>query len=101
MRARSQNDSGQWSPWASVPLQLFAFGGDVAQWKLQRVADLEASVDLSLVLAPGKWQVRIDAIDAEERAFSYISPAVDLEPDSVALGTLTPFVPEVTSEARD
>ncbi len=99
MLARTLDDSGEWNPWAHVPLQrVIAFGSDVAQWKLQRVADLGSSVDHSLVLAPGKWQIRIDGIDAEEDPFSYASPALDLQPGSIVLGTLAPYVTDATGE---
>ena len=90
--ARPKNESGEWGTWAPVPLQrLISFDSDVAQWKLQRVAGLDDSADRSLVLAPGRWQIRIDGVGKDEEPRSYASPSLDLEPHAITSTSLTEF----------
>jgi len=76
-----------------VPLQrLLKFDGDVAQWKVQRAASLKEKVDHSLVLTPGKWQIRLDGLGKEGETRSYISPILDLEPEVISSTEFTEYV---------
>lgn len=88
--ARSQDESGEWSPWTPVPLQrLLKFDSEVAQWRVQRRAGLEKTVDHTLILAPGRFQLWIEGIGAEEVERSWLSTPVELKPDAIAVTEFT------------
>jgi len=58
------------------------------------MADIEGPADYAIMFTPGRWEFRIDGVDAEENALSYVSPALDLDPGSMVLSPLTPYTPE-------
>ena len=81
-----ESTSEEWDAWVPVPRQrMFVLSDLFVRMNVKDVDRLDKSLTHILILARGSWQIRIDGTNEEGEDLSFVTPLLDLEPDTIVV----------------